>query len=129
MTTITNSPAPAPPSFEEAMASLESSPLFMKNLPTDISEDPALSALQALVHEGTPDGKPLRKLVIVLWYKMISTERARSAKENGNDYFKGKRYREALGFYTQGLDAQPTELTLRESLLLNRAACNLELSL
>ncbi|EIN10474.1 hypothetical protein PUNSTDRAFT_43375 [Punctularia strigosozonata HHB-11173 SS5] len=98
-------PGPAPPSFEDVMASLENSPLFMKNLPEDISDDPTLSALQALVHEGTPD------------------ERSRTFKDNGNDYFKGKRYREALGFYTQGLEAEPTDSTLKESLLLNRAAC------
>ena len=55
------------------------------------------------------------------------TEIASNFKSQGNDYFKGKRYREAAGFYTQALDAQPEDKTLREALLLNRAACNLEL--
>jgi hypothetical protein len=55
-------------------------------------------------------------------------EVAKNFKERGNDYFKGKRYREALGFYTQGVDAQPTDPALKEALLCNRAACNLELS-
>lgn len=54
-------------------------------------------------------------------------EIARNFKEQGNDYFKGKRYREALGFYTQGVDAKPPDATLQEALLCNRAACNLEL--
>ena len=45
---------------------------------------------------------------------------------NGNNYFKGKWYREALGFYTQGLDAKPDDAQLKEALLLNRAACNLD---
>lgn len=54
-------------------------------------------------------------------------EIAQNFKEQGNDYFKGKRYREALGFYTQGIDAKPTDLTLLDALLCNRAACNLEL--
>lgn len=63
-----------------------------------------------------------------VWAHEDTTEKAKSFKENGNDYFKGKRYREALGFYTQGLDANPTDPAVLEALLLNRAACNLELS-
>ena len=54
-------------------------------------------------------------------------EIAQNFKEQGNEYFRGKRYREALGFYTQGVDAKPDDAQLREALLLNRAACNLEL--
>jgi hypothetical protein len=56
-----------------------------------------------------------------------STEIAQNFKEQGNEYFKEKRYREALGFYTQGVDAQPTDVVLQEALLCNRAACHLEL--
>jgi len=36
-------------------------------------------------------------------------------------------YREALGFYTQGVEAKADDVRLGEALLLNRAACNLEL--
>ena len=54
-------------------------------------------------------------------------EVAQNFKEQGNDYYKGKRYREAVGFYTQGLEANPTDTLLHEALLCNRAACNLEL--
>lgn len=54
-------------------------------------------------------------------------EIATNFKTQGNDYFKAKRYREALGFYTQAIDAKPTDSDLLQSLLLNRAACNLEL--
>jgi hypothetical protein len=54
-------------------------------------------------------------------------EIAQNFKEQGNEYFRGKRYREALGFYTQGVDTKPDDAQLREALLLNRAACNLEL--
>ena len=57
----------------------------------------------------------------------IIQEVAQNFKEQGNEYFKEKRYREALGFYTQGVDAQPTDTVLQEALLCNRAACNLEL--
>ena len=55
-------------------------------------------------------------------------EIAQNFKEQGNDYFQGRRYREALGFYTQGVDAKPTDPGLQVALLINRAACNLELS-
>ena len=54
-------------------------------------------------------------------------EIAQNFKEQGNEYFRGKRYREALGFYTQGVDAKPDDVQLKEALVLNRAACNLEL--
>jgi hypothetical protein len=53
-------------------------------------------------------------------------EIAQKFKEQGNEYSEGKRYREALGFYTQGIDSKP-DVQLKEALLLNRAACNLEL--
>jgi hypothetical protein len=55
-------------------------------------------------------------------------EIAQNFKEQGNEYFKGKRFREALAFYTQGIDANPADIALREALLINRAACNLDLS-
>ena len=55
-------------------------------------------------------------------------EIASNFKDQGNEYFKGKRYREAMGFYTQGIDAQPESQSIFEALLCNRAACNLELS-
>ena len=58
-----------------------------------------------------------------------SQDIARNFKEQGNDYFKEKRYREAVGFYTQGIDVKPADSTLQEVLYCNRAACNLELSM
>lgn len=57
----------------------------------------------------------------------MNTEIAANFKEQGNEYFKGRRFREALGFYTQGIDAKPGDGALAEALLCNRAACNLEL--
>lgn len=59
--------------------------------------------------------------------RIYAKEIAQNFKEQGNEYFKGKRYREALGFYTQGVGAKPDDVQLKEALLLNRAACNLEL--
>ncbi|KAF8211486.1 hypothetical protein K438DRAFT_1569148 [Mycena galopus ATCC 62051] len=103
-------PQPVPKlTLEEKLKEFDSIPLFMKSLPEEETDDPTISALQALAHEGSPD------------------EVAKNFKEQGNDYFKGKRYREAQGFYTQGIDAKPTDVVLQEALLCNRAACNLEL--
>ncbi|KAG8888754.1 hypothetical protein FRB98_006882 [Tulasnella sp. 332] len=92
------------------MMDLDSIPLFMRDLPGDDSgTSVAYEALQSLVYEGTPD------------------DQAKNFKEQGNDYFKGKKFREAVGFYTQGIDVKPEDPVLKEALLLNRALCNLEL--
>ncbi|KAJ3990335.1 40S ribosomal protein S7 [Lentinula detonsa] len=96
--------------LQAKLDSFDSVPLFMRSLPDeDPAENTSLAALQSLVHEGTPD------------------EIAENFKEQGNDYFKGKRYRDAVGFYTQAIDAKPDNPSLLEALLCNRAACNLEL--
>ncbi|KAJ3790684.1 40S ribosomal protein S7 [Lentinula aff. detonsa] len=96
--------------LQAKLDSFDSVPLFMRSLPDeDPAENTSLAALQSLVHEGTPD------------------EIAENFKEQGNDYFKGKRYRDAVGFYTQAIDAKPDTPSLLEALLCNRAACNLEL--
>lgn len=50
-------PQPADISVDEKLAAFDSVPLFMKSLPEDYDNDPAISALQSLAHEGTPDGK------------------------------------------------------------------------
>ncbi|KAF5393950.1 hypothetical protein D9757_000319 [Collybiopsis confluens] len=103
---------PQPLTSDDLQAKLESFdsiPLFMKSLPDeDVADNDTLAALQSLAHEGTPD------------------EIAENFKEQGNDYFKGKKIREALGFYTQGIEAKPDTFSLLEALLCNRAACNLE---
>ncbi|CDU26178.1 related to CNS1-cyclophilin seven suppressor [Sporisorium scitamineum] len=124
--TSTKTPLPRPPprsgdftyaqtdeprDLESTLKSWDSVPLFMKDLPTssDPGTDTALEALQSLTFDGTPD------------------EVATNFKTQANDYFKSKRYREALGFYTQAIDAAPEDKALLETLYANRAACNLEL--
>lgn len=48
---------PQPRSQEEMLKAIDRTPLFMQNLPTDGGEeDVAISALQSLIYEGTPDG-------------------------------------------------------------------------
>ena len=51
-----STPLPQPPVFDEKLAEFDSVPLFMRSLPEDGKGDGALSALQSLVHDGTPDG-------------------------------------------------------------------------
>jgi hypothetical protein len=48
---------PQPPSFDDHLAALDSTPLFMKSLPVEDADDIAVSALQSLAYEGTPDGE------------------------------------------------------------------------
>jgi small subunit ribosomal protein S7e len=42
--------------IKEKLAAFDSVPLFMRTLPDEETDDPALSALQSLAYEGTPDG-------------------------------------------------------------------------
>ena len=126
MVTSTHVPLPQPAPIEEKMTAFDSVPLFMKSLPEDALDDPTVAALQSLAHDGTPDGI----YIIPEATTFAAHERAEIAqnfKEQGNEYFKDKRYREALGFYKQGVDAKPEDKLLLEALLCNRAACNLEL--
>ncbi|KAG1845443.1 40S ribosomal protein S7 [Suillus subluteus] len=48
-------PQSAESSFEEKIAALQSTPLFMKSLPPEGSDDPVIQALQSLAFDGTPD--------------------------------------------------------------------------
>ncbi|KAJ1311443.1 hypothetical protein OPQ81_009932 [Rhizoctonia solani] len=112
------------------LSAFDNTPLFMRELPTgkegEVSEEDqtTLAALQSLIHEGDPE------------------EVASNFKDQGNEYFKSRRFREALGFYTQGIETltiqsvdgkpkivqvSPKDRPLYNALLLNRAATNLEL--
>lgn len=53
-------PQPAAYDVQSKLKEMESLPLFMKSLPDDTDQpNEAVEALQALVHEGTPDGRAL----------------------------------------------------------------------
>ena len=56
MTALTGPVSKPRPTEDEALATFESIPLFMKALPEDNIQNPTLSALQSLIYEGTPDG-------------------------------------------------------------------------
>ena len=57
MATEHNVPLPQPAPIEEKLAAFDNVPLFMKTLPDEDRDDIALTALQSLVYEGTPDGR------------------------------------------------------------------------
>jgi tetratricopeptide (TPR) repeat protein len=85
-------------------------PLFMRdNDKAATSENETLEALKTLVFEGSGDE-------VALNFKNHAVENHQQGK-----------LREALAQYTQGLEANPEDPKLIESLLLNRAACNLSL--
>ncbi|ETS61977.1 hypothetical protein PaG_03528 [Moesziomyces aphidis] len=104
-------PSDQPRDVDSTLKSWDSVPLFMKDLPTDADADTqtALDALQSLAFDGSPD------------------EVAANFKQQANDYFRARRFREALGFYSQAIDAHPHDQALLETLHANRAACHLEL--
>jgi hypothetical protein len=130
MAANTTGPSPVPKdTIDEKLAAFDNVPLFMKSLPEDASDDPTMMALQSLAHEGTPEGmSTFLNFLNRIFSGLQMKEVASNFKDQGNEYFKGKRFREALGFYTQGIDAKPDDPPLLEALLSNRAACNLELS-
>ena len=58
---------------------------------------------------------------------ILPAEIAENFKNQATERHQLGQLRDALGFYTQGLEAKPDDRQLRLSLLLNRAACNLSL--
>ncbi|CCG83930.1 protein of unknown function [Taphrina deformans PYCC 5710] len=99
-------------SFDERFAELNRIPLFMRELDeTDGAEgeNTGLEALKSLAFDGEP------------W------EVATAFKENGNDSYKHKQYKDAIEFYSKGITTKCGRPEIEEALYLNRAACNLEL--
>ena len=91
---------------------MERHPLFMHTLDqSDSPDNVELEALKALAYEGTP------------------LEIATNFKTQGNEAFREKKYRDALGFYSQGISAKSGNKEIETALLLNRSAVNLELSM
>lgn len=85
---------------------LEAYPLFMTSLPEEAEENVALSAIQALLHEDTP------------------YQQALNFKHQGNECFLlgTPAYKDALAFYTRGLEVRCGDKALEAILHCNRAA-------
>ncbi|POS85092.1 hypothetical protein EPUL_002057 [Erysiphe pulchra] len=118
MASLHNKPA------SEILAELNKMPLFM----TNIEENDDVEALRALAYEGTPH------------------EVASGFKENGNECFLKRKWKDAKIFYEKAIDVllieerkrqhgpstetdreKQLEISLLEICLVNRAACHLEL--
>ncbi|XP_056607368.1 tetratricopeptide repeat protein 4 [Triplophysa dalaica] len=88
-------------------------PMFMKTAPEEIDplNHPDLACIQSIIHDDdrTPE------------------EKARTYKDEGNDYFKEKNYKKAVVSYTEGLKKNCVDLELNAILYTNRAAAHFHL--
>lgn len=99
-------------STEDVMKELNRLPFFMTELDEtdgDGGENSNLEALRSLAYDGEPD------------------EVATNFKNQGNDCYKAKQYKNAVGYYTKGLEVDCDVDEINAALLSNRAACQLEL--
>ncbi|XP_053549405.1 tetratricopeptide repeat protein 4 [Bombina bombina] len=87
---------------------IEKIPMFMKKSPSDIDPDkaPELACLQSILFDT--DRPP--------------EEQAKSYKDEGNEYFKEKNYKQAVESYTQGIKKNCSDVELNAILYTNRAA-------
>ncbi|KAF7711798.1 tetratricopeptide repeat protein 4 [Silurus meridionalis] len=88
-------------------------PMFMKSAPEDIDpvKHPDLACLQSIIHD---DERP-------------PEEQAKSLKDEGNEYFKEKKYQKAIVSYTAGLKKNSADSDLNAILYTNRAAAHFHL--
>ncbi|GMG40261.1 unnamed protein product [Ambrosiozyma monospora] len=99
-------------STAEVLEELNRLPLFMTELDEtdgDGGSNMQVEALKALAYEGEPH------------------EVATNFKNQGNDCYKARQYKDAIEFYTKGLDVCCGQEDINAALYLNRCACNLEL--
>eukprot|EP00079_Xenopus_tropicalis_P008405 XP_002931478.2 PREDICTED: tetratricopeptide repeat protein 4 isoform X1 [Xenopus tropicalis] len=81
-------------------------PMFMKKAPSEIDPQkaPDLACLQSILFDGSPE------------------EQAKSYKDEGNEYFKEKAYKQAITSYTEGIKKNCNDQELNAILYTNRAA-------
>ncbi|AET38278.1 HSP70/90 family co-chaperone CNS1 Ecym_2559 [Eremothecium cymbalariae DBVPG len=97
---------------DEVLKELNKMPFFMTKLDNADVENGGnveLEALKALAYEGEPH------------------EVAANFKNQGNDLYKVKRYKDARTMYSKGIEVKCEDDSINGSLYLNRAACELEL--
>lgn len=106
---------PQPISFDEKMKEWDSVPLFMQSLPGPDEEvdDTAISALQSLAHEGTPDGGSecpfggYRRRPLSIIQKLRRTSRSRATSTS-----RGNGIGRHSGFIARGSMQSPRMLSL-----------------
>ncbi|KAM3126334.1 hypothetical protein CJJ07_005558 [Candidozyma auris] len=99
-------------STDEVLKEINRLPFFMTELDETDGEggqNESLEALKSLAYDGEPH------------------EIAANFKNQGNECYKAKRYKDAVQFYTQGIEIECKDDQINTALLINRAACNLEL--
>lgn len=97
-------------SDEERINAVMQNPFFMNKLTVAPEDSEVIQAIQALQMEGTP------------------FEIASNFKNQGNESFKEKRYKDAIQFYTNGILVDGLDdAELLSVLFSNRAAVNLSL--
>uniref|UniRef100_A0A0L0P4L5 Cns1/TTC4 wheel domain-containing protein n=1 Tax=Candidozyma auris TaxID=498019 RepID=A0A0L0P4L5_CANAR len=99
-------------STDEVLKEINRLPFFMTELDETDGEggqNESLEALKSLAYDGEPH------------------EIAANFKNQGNECYKVKRYKDAVQFYTQGIEIECKDDQINTALLINRAACNLEL--
>lgn len=97
---------------DEVLEELNRMPFFMTKLDDtdgDGGENQELEALKALAYEGEPH------------------EIAGNFKNQGNDLYKAKRFKDARELYNKGIEIKCDDTSINESLCANRAACELEI--
>jgi tetratricopeptide (TPR) repeat protein len=104
--------------IEDKIKELEECPFFMTQLPKDPTSNPQLNAIQQLAYDGTPDGNKCA---------IHSKEIAENFKNQGNEWFKEGKYKDAAHYYGKAIEAQPNNIQLLSILYSNRAAAHLEL--
>ncbi|KAK6507352.1 hypothetical protein TWF481_005789 [Arthrobotrys musiformis] len=101
---------PAPSQTDDPTQDLSQLPLFMSSL-DEVPEgtNDAIEALKALAYEGEP------------------FEIAENFRQQGNEAYRSKYWRDAIEFYTKALAVGCTVDEINGACYANRAACNLEL--
>lgn len=97
---------------DEVLEELNRMPFFMTHLDDsngEGGENMELEALKAMAYEGEPH------------------EIATNFKNQGNDLYKVKRFKDARDMYDKGIEVKCNDKTINESLFANKAMCELEL--
>lgn len=94
---------------DEVLHELNKMPFFMTKLDNDNNNNVELEALKAMAYEGEPD------------------EIATNFKNQGNDLYKVKRWKDARAMYLKASEVKCGVPSIEETLNLNLAACEMEL--
>ncbi|GAA6061365.1 hypothetical protein JCM10212_005819 [Sporobolomyces blumeae] len=117
-------------SIEHKLAGFDSVPLFMRSLPSELGGTLDDSSTRAGVKDGQTDPSDTLAALQALAYEGDPSEIAEGFRQQGNDLFKARKFRDAMGFYSRAIDECGPSLDVdeRRTLYSNRAACNLELA-